>query len=100
MALSDLAKYSMTQSIARSLSDSWASCNMTSLWAELSKEVQMSCKNLNKHKLEGHSVERMYLRESCVARCINKTLSDERLVSRVGDNTNRVAARSLDAFTR
>jgi len=26
MILSDLAKYSMTQSVARSLCDSWASC--------------------------------------------------------------------------
>jgi len=32
MTLSDLAKYSMTQSVARSLCESWASCYIQVTW--------------------------------------------------------------------
>jgi len=38
--LSDLAKYSMTQSVARSLCDSWASClDPTQPYSQVTSEV-------------------------------------------------------------
>jgi len=50
MTLSDLAKYSMTRSVAQSLCDSWASCHSTRV-LKIHRQNDESHSSLNEHKV-------------------------------------------------